>query len=234
VDARPQNEQSAGSRKGDNIMHPLRNAYEFTDAFFDALKAKSAALGRPVKCSKGCFHCCKEPVLVDIEEARFIVDALASEERADLTYKVSIWWNDFCKRGLDKLAVDKPGYLLKYRSQNIYCPLLNKADGTCSVYNNRPYACREFLAIKHPINCEDDAKRAGQQFAQADIPTKQRLEATFISKSCDYAPKVLLQIDYLGIWLGHILLGKTERSARAQDAIIEFQDEPAPHEMPLP
>lgn len=204
-------------------MNPIDESHAFLDRFLDAAKTKSAELGRPVTCKKGCFHCCREPVWVEIEEARNIAAQFTGEARERLKERVQIWWDQFMagKFNDDPPTRDQNGKeLMHYLGAGIWCPLLQ--DGLCSVYEQRPTGCRMFNAIGKPSRCADLTKRPHQKFMETDKDGE--VMATALGIQCQRASKALFQNDHLGVWLAQILLGKTERSNSAQDMLITQTD----------
>ncbi len=87
-------------------------------------------------CMKGCAHCCKVPVQVSLLEADYI------SQRA----KIKIQHVEKNRYEMDQ---DVTGY----------CPLLDQATGTCSVYEFRPMACRIFATFDSWEMCERTDQR---------------------------------------------------------------------------
>lgn len=204
-------------------MHPVESAHDLLDRFLAAASDKSAALGRPVTCRAGCFHCCKEPLLVEIAEAQHIAAQFQGEARERLKDRVAIWWAQFFagRHDSDAAPRDQDGsQLWRYLGENIWCPVLQ--DGLCGAYSARPAGCRVFLAVGSPSRCATLEKRKGQKFLQ----TKEDAHVMqgFMAELCQGAQQALFQYDHMGIWLGHILLGKTQRSRSAENLLVTVKD----------
>lgn len=200
----------------------MREAQKFVQRFIDAAAEKSRRMGKPVTCKAGCFHCCREPLTVELEEARLIVSTMSEAERAEVAPKVQAWWDGFfAGLHLEPSPIDMeaaaPGVVLyRYRAAMLWCPLLK--DGLCGKYAVRPIGCRVHNVIGNPKHCADDDKRRKQLFMQTKEDAAVMSYAMGIQ--CQAAPKAFFAYDYLGVWLGHLLLGKTQRSAAARDLLI--------------
>jgi len=206
-------------------MTSIEKSFAYVDRFIKQSVRKSAAQGGPVTCHLGCFHCCKEPVQALREEAQHLVDSLTDPAHRDrVTEKTRIWWDNFLASGLDQMPMPRKGtgfdYILNYRAENLWCPILEK--GLCSLYAGRPTSCRFHNAIGAPRKCRVDTERPSQIYMSTQ--EQAQVEANAVSLLADGASRYLYQVDYLGVWLGHILLGKTERSAAGHDFIAEFAE----------
>lgn len=172
-----------------------------------------------VSCRAGCSACCSEPLYVERREATFLVEALPIGKRDALAESVRRWWDSFFAAGLhhSKPDAQEGNYtaLMNYRAKRLPCPLL-RADLLCGAYEARPISCRTHLALKSPRRCEDDAQRPRQEFLLVAPSSHLRLLMMLVSE-----PVTMLEFDHLGIWLGHILLGKTERSAAARSQVMD-------------
>jgi Fe-S-cluster containining protein len=200
-------------------LNPVESAHAWVDRCLASAFAKSAAQGRPVTCRAGCFHCCREPVWVEISEARHIAAQFTGDARAQLASRVAVWWRQFFAGGHDADVPPREQHgaeLAQYLSENIWCPLLQ--DGLCSAYAARPMGCRMFNAVGSPSRCADPAKRITQKFLAINETPEIMLRA--MGELCQHAGTALFQFDHLGIWLGHILLGKTERSQSGENMVL--------------
>ncbi|MCP9455652.1 MAG: YkgJ family cysteine cluster protein [Nitrospira sp.] len=131
---------------------------------------RSAEEGRCCSCTKGCAACCRMLVplsppeafrlmevirLLPIEQQDRIVARL--EQSKSLLRSHGIW-----QRLLDVGASERPlnddelaPLNEAYYSLRMPCPFLE--DETCSIYNERPSACRELLVTSPPDYCQDMA-----------------------------------------------------------------------------
>lgn len=204
-------------------MNANEQSLALIDRYMAAVVKGSAAKGNPVHCHAGCYFCCKEPVYADRAEVEYMVADLDPEHRARATEKTKVWWDGFVAAGLDDAPVPEKGggyqHLLKYRAQKLWCPLLE--NGLCSVYSRRPSSCRIHVAIRSPARCERDELRPKQVFALTD--QQDGVEGEAMRLLTGGATRFLFQMDHLGIWLGHLLLGKTERSAAGANILATMK-----------
>lgn len=172
-----------------------------------------------VSCRSGCSACCSEPLYVERREAQFLVDTIPVENRDTLARRVQQWWDAFFAAGLhSNKPDDRDGdytALLKFRAARLACPLL-RDDQLCASYDARPISCRTHIALKSRRLCDDDAQRPFQKFLLIDPISHVRLVLALTGE-----PVAMIEFDHLGIWLGHILLGKTERSAAARSQMMD-------------
>lgn len=154
-------------------VQPIRDAMKWFDAALNKIRAYQAGKGDPLKitCAKGCFACCDEPLKVLEGEVDLILADLSPVEKENLKVAVLAWLNAAKAHKLegmvafnsDDLKADgKKINAFQYRAFKLTCPLLQ--DGVCSVYENRPTACRMHMACGPRIMCEDLAQRPNQKF----------------------------------------------------------------------
>jgi hypothetical protein len=153
-------------------------------------------------------------------EVEYMLQTLSVAARARATVGAQTWWDGFFSTGLDRSPVPKRGggfvHLFKYRAEKLWCPLLK--DGLCAAYERRPTSCRIHAAIRTPLLCERDELREKQKYMFTAQQDEVELEA--MRRMFDNDAEFLIQIDHLGIWLGHLLLGKTERSEAGHDIMV--------------
>lgn len=199
-------------------MNAVTNAHALVDKMMDGVRRETAAQGWPIRCAgAGCFWCCKERLLTERREAVHMLEIVSEEERPMVIAGTERWWQLFFDNDHHKapaiLEAEGDPEMMKYLNNNLWCPLLR--DGKCSVYDRRPVGCRAHVAIGHPKRCELPSKRPKQRFVSAVDMEDVNTQAMLVMIEGEPAPK--LQFDHLGIWLGHLLLGKTERSRAAMD-----------------
>lgn len=133
--------------------------------------ARSIDSQKVVSCVKGCAACCRMLVPLSIPEAlalREWVNSLESEERQRIRSRVDQTKAVLTSRGLwQQLAAwcesieppnDEQAEALnrEYYSLQIACPFLEHE--CCSIYEQRPAACRELLVSSPPELCADVIK----------------------------------------------------------------------------
>ncbi|GET32861.1 hypothetical protein PbJCM13498_17240 [Prolixibacter bellariivorans] len=122
--------------KNSLLMH-LNTQYSVIDSLLDAFQHKVVASGARIDCRLGCSWCCHQQVLVMPAEMLLIVDFI--EKNFDKETKGAI-----LRRAVDKDENVKKLSPEKVLLAKIPCPLLR--DGSCSVYQVRPMACRIYLS----------------------------------------------------------------------------------------
>lgn len=125
-------------------------------------------------CRHGCFHCCKEPVYSARSEVAWILETLTPVEKLQLAEKLRPILAKLLESGL---ANEHMPNAFQYRSHNLWCPLLAQ-DGTCSVYEHRPMACRLHVARKAEQYCANDELRPKQEFVSIPALTENIFKVT--------------------------------------------------------
>jgi len=128
---------------------------------------KESANSGDIRCRKGCHHCCRGPVEIWPQEAALLVEiarkAGVEIDQARLErqnrYTMDNWQ--------EQPAADKA------------CVFLGN-DGSCTVYEFRPNACRKLLVVSDPALCDAEkhsADRVGRWFSwEAEILESAALE----------------------------------------------------------
>lgn len=149
----------AGPARLSELLPFLR---ELTDAFVAFAVENAQDQGATLSCRKGCGACCRQLVpIAEIEARRLreVVARLPDARRATLEARFAAARLRLQQAGLlDKLAmpnqvrdeeVDALG--LAYFHLGIPCPFLE--DESCSIYSERPLACREYLVLSPAAHC---------------------------------------------------------------------------------
>ena len=133
----------------------------------DALVARASQVseesGQPVSCREGCGACCRQLVPVTEIEAHALlalVESLPDERRANVQARFETAISDLTKAGLIAAVRDASSLARqqlrdlgrRYFHLCIACPFLE--DERCSIYQQRPLICREFLVISPPERCQ--------------------------------------------------------------------------------
>jgi Fe-S-cluster containining protein len=123
---------------------------------------EAAAAGQTVSCRAGCGACCRQLVPISRPEAHLIadlVDALPEPRRAAVRARFEAARARLAESGLlERLAhperfpdADLHGLGLDYFALGVACPFLE--DESCSIYPERPLACREYLVTSPAEHC---------------------------------------------------------------------------------
>jgi Fe-S-cluster containining protein len=114
----------------------------------DWLNARASSSKR-IFCAAGCSNCCTLFVQATLIEALIVAEQLDTAQTEKLEGYV-LRQRDIFAGESDFLAV-----LRKQRTQIGPCPFLDDA-GSCSIYEQRPLACRALLSTKDPAWCGID------------------------------------------------------------------------------
>ncbi len=128
-----------------------------------------AAEGQPLVCSEGCTGCCHQMLLCLPHEVQLIHAYMqeCAEVKENFLHNWSAWQNQaeglsesylrwglaFYGQGIDDKSHSREDYYIP-------CPLLD-AEGRCSVYAVRPYACRSSVAVDARCATGDEQGREG-------------------------------------------------------------------------
>jgi len=134
----------------------------FTDAVVDSAVQVAEEQGHTVSCKKGCGACCRQLVPISEVEARHIgalVDGLPEPRRSAIRSRFAEAHRRLEEAGmLEELRhpehwTDGQGRSLglQYFRQGIPCPFLEEE--SCSIYADRPLACREYLVTSPAEHC---------------------------------------------------------------------------------
>lgn len=162
-----------------HIRQLLPAAQAFADAVVGAAINVSESRGEKISCKKGCGACCRQLVPIAETEARHIrevIEALPEPRRSEIRSRFADARQRLETAGLlEKLqqpsrqweAGESASFGLQYFAQGIPCPFLE--DGACSIYADRPIACREYLVTSPAENC---AQPTAQTIRCVPLPLK--------------------------------------------------------------
>jgi Fe-S-cluster containining protein len=142
------------------LMLPL--FHETADALISLAVKAARAEGGTVSCRAGCGACCRQLVPIAPVEARRLcerIDAMPEPRRTTVRERFAAAEARLTAAGLrDRLlrrGSPAPGGLralgLEYFALGIACPFLENE--SCSIYADRPGACREYLVVSPAANC---------------------------------------------------------------------------------
>lgn len=136
--------------------------HQMADSFADIGVQAEAANGKTVSCKAKCTACCYQPIPVSEVEAYYIADLVASmpePRRTEIISRFAKTLSHFNEIGwFDDLHSSRAGSMKGaeqlvhwYLNEQIPCPFLE--DSMCSIYEQRPIACREYLVTSPAENC---------------------------------------------------------------------------------
>jgi len=126
------------------------------------------AAGQTISCGPGCGACCRMLVPVAEAEARWlreVVEAMAEPRRSQIRERFAAAIRMLTDAGLssklrktDQLTDEAFQELIElYFRQQVACPFLENE--SCSIYDERPVSCREYLVTSPPANCARQNER---------------------------------------------------------------------------
>jgi Fe-S-cluster containining protein len=135
-----------------------------TDAVVDAATRNVQEQGQAISCKQGCAACCRQLVPVSETEARQVADLadrLPEPRRAQVHGRFAEARRRLAAAGLLERLQHHENWShaeswplgLDYFRQRIACPFLEEE--SCSIYADRPTACREYLMTSPAENCSD-------------------------------------------------------------------------------
>jgi len=141
-----------------DAVHPRKVLPALQQLTGDIVAAMVQASPEPVSCCAGCVACCSQLVgtsTIEARNLRRVVEDMPAERRAVVLGRFSSARQRLDEAGLLESLRAPSGSLhelgLRYLSLNIPCPFLE--EGCCSVYPERPLACREHLVTSPASNC---------------------------------------------------------------------------------
>jgi Fe-S-cluster containining protein len=164
---------------GEVSMQGLLPALRTTaDAFVAYASERTAAEGKPVSCAKGCGACCRQLVPLAEAEARrlaSVVEELPEPRRSAVRKRFADAVASVEASGLlpalegraDQLVERNVETGLAYFALGIPCPFLE--DESCSIYAERPIACREYLVSSPPAACSEPSR---ETVVSVPLPTR--------------------------------------------------------------
>ncbi len=153
-------------------------ARSFADAVRGAAISMVEEQGKRISCRKGCGACCRQLVAIPEAEARHIghlVNEFPDPPRTRVRARFAEARHRLQEAGLlDKLLHpdrwndgDGKSLGLTYFRQGIPCPFLEGE--ACSIYADRPVACREYLVTSPAENC---ARPTAETVERVEPPLK--------------------------------------------------------------
>jgi Fe-S-cluster containining protein len=135
-----------------------------TDAVVDAATRHVQEQGQSISCKHGCAACCRQLVPVSETEARQVADlveSLPEPRRGQVRDRFVEAQRRLMAAGLlerlqrhnDWSHAESWPLGLEYLRERIACPFLEEE--SCSIYADRPTACREYLVTSPAENCSD-------------------------------------------------------------------------------
>lgn len=135
-------------------------ANSFVQIGIDAVEAH----GEKISCKAGCGACCCQPVPIsqsEVYQIAEVVEAMPEPRRSEIKEKfrqgvkhfAEIGWFQKLESTVHASAEVRQSVLDEYFHQGISCPFLENQ--SCSIYEERPLVCREYLVTTPAENCKN-------------------------------------------------------------------------------
>lgn len=186
-------------------IHPKRMLpilQQMTNSFVDIAVEEEKQQGYSVSCKAGCGACCRQLVPISEIEARNLSDLVAAMPEPRQTEIRRRF--DEAREKLKEVEMLEPlrdpdrftdqtikDMGLAYFHVKIPCPFLEEE--SCSIHQDRPLSCREYLVTSPPENC---LRPTADSVRQIEIPAKVsnaviRLSKQSSARFIPYVPMIL-------------------------------------------
>lgn len=154
------------------MLKETRQKQELFDRQIAAWTTDYCRRGGTISCGKGCCGCCSLAVNCTFTEALRVADSL--DER--LAERVRL----HAPRLLERMqgVTDLKEFLKIHRNEIGPCPFLDE-DGSCGVYEVRPFTCRALLATRESRWCSADFSKISSEEKQAFVESLDREVVSF-------------------------------------------------------
>lgn len=152
----------------DELLPALR---AMDDRVIDAAVAHAEAGGERVSCAKGCSACCRaQPVPVTPPEAYALarlVERLPEPRRTAVRaafagnvarLRETGLYETYMQRDPTLTREEARAVARRYMALKLVCPFL--AEDACSIYEERPFVCRQYLVTSPPALCDAPLDKA--------------------------------------------------------------------------
>lgn len=140
--------------------------------------------GLKISCAKGCGACCRQLVPISDVEAhhlRALVDAMPPARRKAVEARFAeasrrleeAGLKDYLMAPTRQTADEATAFGLKYYELDLACPFLE--DESCSIHQDRPLVCREYLVTSPAANC---SRLAEGEIDPVEVPKMSALART--------------------------------------------------------
>lgn len=160
--------------------------HQMANSFADIGVSSAELDGRSVSCQSKCAACCLQPIpLAEMEVYQIaeLVSAMPEPRRAMVKKRFADAMAHFRTAGwFDSMMANKQrspdgpstkelkraeDLVLEYFAERVDCPFLE--DDLCSIYQDRPMACREYLVTSPPANCSNPS---AETVRTVELPVK--------------------------------------------------------------
>ena len=132
------------------ILAKLQASREQLDGQAEVFSLLVSSHRARIYCEKGCCNCCALTVNCSYPEALAISYYVSEDQQAAIADKIPQL------TVMSQQAQDLTEFLRLFRQQLGGCPLLDKAEGCCGIYPQRPLSCRALLSTRNSDWCAVD------------------------------------------------------------------------------
>ena len=186
---------------GPNELLPFYRA--MSEGLMSLAVHEAKARGHQVSCKAGCGACCRQLVPISPIEARHLarlVESMPEPRRSEIAARFAQAREQLEAAGLmprlsnpqDAPPEQMRELNLEYWALRIPCPFLENE--SCSIYHDRPIACREYLVVTDPKHCAEARPENVRALEPPGGPITHRLPRTDRSpggKPVDWVPLIL-------------------------------------------
>ena len=158
---------------------------KMTNLFVNIGVEATQSAGGEISCKKGCGACCRQPVPLPEFEAyniAEIVEKMPEPRRSQikarfeeaLTHLTEIGWIERFEDCADYSESERTELFLDYFKEKIPCPFL--VDDSCSIHQERPLACREYLVTNPAEHCSNPTANSINLIEIPVAPSKRLLK----------------------------------------------------------
>jgi Fe-S-cluster containining protein len=162
----------------------LPTLMRLVNAVVDETEKAVERKGLKISCAKGCGACCRQLVPISDVEAhhlRAVVDAMPPARRKAVEARFAESSRRLAEAGLKdylmaptrQSADEATAFGLKYYELDLACPFLE--DESCSIHQDRPLVCREYLVTSPAANC---SRLAEGEIDPVEVPKMSALART--------------------------------------------------------
>ena len=153
-----------GQTKPTRLLPVLRS---ISESLVNAVESRARAEGFQVSCKQGCGACCRQLVPISETDARRLRELVYEMPEARKTAVLARFEDAKQRIGaaglLERLRSPESivgdefkKFGLNYFHQGVACPFLEEE--SCSIHQERPLVCREYLVVSPPENCARQTK----------------------------------------------------------------------------
>lgn len=154
------------------LLEAVRRHHQFFDREMADQVRAYCLTGKRIHCGKGCRGCCNLAVNCIYTEAIGVAATLTGEQSERVRSHGDRMLHCIAE------ATDFKSYLKIQRQVIGYCPLL-AVDGSCGIYDHRPFSCRSLLSTMESSWCEVDFSLLGSADKEAFMASLDRPAVTF-------------------------------------------------------